>query len=170
MLLFTPYFERGLYCNPEAWPDFWHRRGTINDRRRPTHEPLGECRGMSSAPSRKILKFRRSHETLFSTFFIRVQKVFLQKSESRSIVRRSKFFALTHPSCALVTIWYKTSSFISLVNSLMKSVRSEKKNARIMNKAGLPFPDILVKRNNNKSFSSIYRKKKFTDLYTKWDS
>ena len=35
----------------------------------------------------------------------------------------------------------------------------------------IPFLDILLKRNLDSSFStSIYRKKTFTGLYTKWDS
>ena len=35
----------------------------------------------------------------------------------------------------------------------------------------IPFLDILLKRNRDSSFStSIYRKKTFTGLYTKWDS
>ena len=35
----------------------------------------------------------------------------------------------------------------------------------------IPFLDILMKRNRDSSFStSIYRKKTFTGLYTKWDS
>ena len=35
----------------------------------------------------------------------------------------------------------------------------------------IPFLDIVIKRHHNNSFStSIYRKKTFTDLYTKWDS
>ena len=35
----------------------------------------------------------------------------------------------------------------------------------------IPFLDILIKRNRGSSFStSIYRKKTFTGLYTKWDS
>ena len=34
----------------------------------------------------------------------------------------------------------------------------------------IPFLDILIKRNRDSSFStSIYRKKTFTGLYTKWD-
>ena len=35
----------------------------------------------------------------------------------------------------------------------------------------IPFPDIFIKRHHNNSFStSIYRKRTFTGLYTKWDS
>ena len=35
----------------------------------------------------------------------------------------------------------------------------------------IPFLDVSVKRQDNNSFStSIYRKKTFTGLYTKWDS
>ena len=34
----------------------------------------------------------------------------------------------------------------------------------------LPFLDVLIKRHNNIFSTSIYRKKTFTGLYTKWDS
>ena len=34
----------------------------------------------------------------------------------------------------------------------------------------IPFLDILIKRHNHTFSTSIYRKKTFTDLYTKWDS
>ncbi|XP_067022058.1 uncharacterized protein [Acropora muricata] len=39
------------------------------------------------------------------------------------------------------------------------------------NNQGIPFLDVSVKRHDNNPFStSIYRKKTFTGLYTKWDS
>ena len=33
----------------------------------------------------------------------------------------------------------------------------------------IPFLDILIKRHNHTFSTSIYRKKTFTGLYTKWD-
>lgn len=51
--------------------------------------------------------------------------------------------------------------FINFVITLLNSKRTVQ---------SLPFLDILIKRHNRTFSTSIYRKKTFTGLYTKWDS
>lgn len=51
--------------------------------------------------------------------------------------------------------------FINFVITLFNSKRTVQ---------SLPFLDILIKRHNRTFSTSIYRKKTFTGLYTKWDS
>ena len=60
------------------------------------------------------------------------------------------------------------NAFLHYLNSCHSNVKFtiefEQNNA-------IPFLDILVTRNQNNTFmTSIYRKKTFTGLYTKWDS
>ena len=59
-------------------------------------------------------------------------------------------------------------NFLHYLNSRHKNIQF---TVEFENNYEIPFLDVLVKRHENNSFStSIYRKKTFTGLYTKWDS
>ena len=69
------------------------------------------------------------------------------------------------------TLFKNKSDALSFLHYLNETHNNIKFTIEFEQNDEIPFLDILLKRNLDSSFStSIYRKKTFTGLYTKWDS
>jgi len=101
--------------------------------------------------------------------------IFMCDFEERWIINSLRFLPTLWYRCVDVTHAFSmfdskdtASEFLTYLKSRHNSIKFTIEFEQVKE---IPFLDFLVKRCPNNTFiSSVYRKKTFTELYTKWDS